>query len=963
MFGHYKQKIINFIDSRIQKYLETHKQAEPVKEKEKSGFFAGDISMAQAENKNRQEKLKKLTENLKYSFQQGIEKFGFDKMKYEKNGKTYAMDEVLKPQDFVGLKGSPKDIIFTFFAKFGFIGYQICSILGQHWLISNACSLANQDALRNGWQNVFIETDDKNKDDNNDEDKEKKQKMLTDLYTVQQTKFNLNEVLLKWAYYRNLYGVSYLLPIIDGIDYEKPYNPDGIKKGSLKGFTVIEPYWMIPQFDKDAMTDPTNMKFLEPEYFLTNNGKKIHASHLIISKRKYVSDIMKASYYFGGISLAQEIYERVYAAEKSANEAPLILLTKRLNVYKIRDFRDIFTNPEAFIDRLKTLTEYRDNQGFLFCDKEDDIMQIDTALTDFDETVKQQYGLVSAVARVPEDKLFEKNPTGGLSSNGSYNEKNYTQDLNTLQTGVFQKAIDRINEITLRSEFESKDKVYIVFNPTDNPTEEEVTNLNKTKADTTAIYIANGVISPEEARMRLVEDKTAGYSFLKGVEMEEPSDEDKAEIENMIKEAQKKKNNNDNENGSAEDEIDEDVEWITVKGNHIPIKEGETKEEAIKEFLKSKKENKTEIRKLSDNDRKWIEEKLYALNKKAKEYRGLTSGKNIAKKQELYDIKNKLIKKYGKKTGKVHLFNKGLGVEYTIEGLGSFHDYYYFVEDYVNEKNIEKLQNVNPKEISSNIESIKIERETDISENRPSNIDITVKTQKNTYPYPFEYYLKADGIVDGFYYFNVFNFDFSNYIEKEIGLPQSYYDVERLNYLAKQKDISEETINDAITNLIENSLYKIKDLKERRKIRKEVKSINLFEKIKNRVEEEKNRIKEYEKTKEEIQNFIDSKHLLTESKVRQDSEFLGEIPSENKRNIELSEEDIEKLKNFAEDKGINDIINILFAIDNKIYEIEEKSKAEDTDFDESKVNRDEKGRFAAKNSSANTESEQESSRK
>lgn len=597
MFGHYKQKIINFIDSRIQKYLETHKQAEPVKEKEKSGFFAGDISMAQAENKNRQEKLKKLTENLKYSFQQGIEKFGFDKMKYEKNGKTYAMDEVLKPQDFVGLKGSPKDIIFTFFAKFGFIGYQICSILGQHWLISNACSLANQDALRNGWQNVFIENDDKNKGDNNDEDKEKKQKLLTDLYTVQQTKFNLNEVLLKWAYYRNLYGVSYLLPIIDGIDYEKPYNPDGIKKGSLKGFTVIEPYWMIPQFDKDVMTDPTNMKFLEPEYFLTNNGKKIHASHLIISKRKYVSDIMKASYYFGGISLAQEIYERVYAAEKSANEAPLILLTKRLNVYKIRDFRDIFTNPEAFIDRLKTLTEYRDNQGFLFCDKEDDIMQIDTALTDFDETVKQQYGLVSAVARVPEDKLFEKNPTGGLSSNGSYNEKNYTQDLNTLQTGVFQKAIDRINEITLRSEFESKDKVYIVFNPTDNPTEEEVTNLNKTKADTTAIYIANGVISPEEARMRLVEDKTAGYSFLKGVEMEEPSDEDKAEIENMIKEAQKKKNNNDNENGSAEDEIDEDVEWITVKGNHIPIKEGENKGEAIKKFFENKSEKNSESKK------------------------------------------------------------------------------------------------------------------------------------------------------------------------------------------------------------------------------------------------------------------------------------------------------------------------------------------------------------------------------
>ena len=32
----------------------------------------------------------------------------------------------------------------------------------------------------------------------------------------------------------------------------------------------------------------------------------------------------------------------------------------------------------------------------------------------------------------------------------------------------------------------------------------------------------------------------------------------------------------------------DDVEWITVKGNHIPIKKGQTKDEAVKEFLDSK---------------------------------------------------------------------------------------------------------------------------------------------------------------------------------------------------------------------------------------------------------------------------------------------------------------------------------------------------------------------------------------
>ena len=33
---------------------------------------------------------------------------------------------------------------------------------------------------------------------------------------------------------------------------------------------------------------------------------------------------------------------------------------------------------------------------------------------------------------------------------------------------------------------------------------------------------------------------------------------------------------------------DDDIEWITVKGNHIPVKKGQSKDEAVKEFLKDK---------------------------------------------------------------------------------------------------------------------------------------------------------------------------------------------------------------------------------------------------------------------------------------------------------------------------------------------------------------------------------------
>lgn len=45
---------------------------------------------------------------------------------------------------------------------------------------------------------------------------------------------------------------------------------------------------------------------------------------------------------------------------------------------------------------------------------------------------------------------------------------------------------------------------------------------------------------------------------------------------------------------------EEPKEWITMKGNHIPIKEGETKEEAVKKFLKDK--NKKGLDKTEKSD-------------------------------------------------------------------------------------------------------------------------------------------------------------------------------------------------------------------------------------------------------------------------------------------------------------------------------------------------------------------------
>lgn len=51
---------------------------------------------------------------------------------------------------------------------------------------------------------------------------------------------------------------------------------------------------------------------------------------------------------------------------------------------------------------------------------------------------------------------------------------------------------------------------------------------------------------------------------------------------------------------------EDDITWITMKGNHIPIKKGETKEEAIKKFISSKEKTSSSEKTQSKEFKKWF---------------------------------------------------------------------------------------------------------------------------------------------------------------------------------------------------------------------------------------------------------------------------------------------------------------------------------------------------------------------
>lgn len=395
------------------------------------------------------------------------------------------------------------DKMWQFLAGQTFIGWQACSLLKQDTFIDRACTVPAKDAIAPDYKLTYS----KNK-------KEADEEKLLDLKQESDKKYHIKDVCVEMEIQKKVYGYSLCIPVIDGADYENPFNPDGIKKGTYKGMKVIEPYWLSPLLDSDAATNPASLHYFEPTWYRVANGQKIHRSWCVKLINAQVADILKPVYYFGGIPLTQQIYERVYAAEKTANEAPLLAMTKRMLVVDA-NIENYIANPQEAIKAIQSVTQLRDNFGVYVKHPEDTVQQIDTSLGDFDALIMTQYQLVAAIAMMPAVRLLKTQPKG-FNATGEYEEKDYKQTLVDIQQNDFTPIIQMHNVCMTKSDGGEVIDLDVVFNPIDEPTKQEKAQIDLTNAQVAQTYIAAGVIAPEEQRDILKNDPEGTYTTLTG---------------------------------------------------------------------------------------------------------------------------------------------------------------------------------------------------------------------------------------------------------------------------------------------------------------------------------------------------------------------------------------------------------------------------------------------------------------
>lgn len=411
------------------------------------------------------------------------------------------------------IEGLP-DALVGWFASQMFIGYQMCAIVAQHWLVDKACTMPARDAIRHGFA-IHVDVDGL---------EEEATKDLEDKIAEQNKLFRLNWNMEQFIKMGRVFGVRVAFFKVESADpkyYEKPFNPDGILPGSYRGIVQVDPYWCIPMLDGDASSNPMSPNFYEPTWWIIN-GVKVHRSHVCIFRNSEVPDVFKPLYQYGGMSVPQKIMERVYAAERTANEGPQLAMTKRMTVWNT-DVGTFMANQTKALAHMANWTAFRDNYGIKLVDTDDKVTQFDTALSDLDETIMTQYQLVAAAANVPATKLLGTTPKG-FNATGEYEESSYHEELETIQTNDLTALVERHHMMVTRSIVEPEAslppgamKVKIDWAPVDSPTAKEYAEINKINAETDGALVTAGAIDGMDVRARIKADLNSGYTGLADV--------------------------------------------------------------------------------------------------------------------------------------------------------------------------------------------------------------------------------------------------------------------------------------------------------------------------------------------------------------------------------------------------------------------------------------------------------------
>jgi uncharacterized protein len=165
--------------------------------------------------------------------------------------------------------------------------------------------------------------------------------------------------------------------------------------------------------------------------------------------------------------------------------------------------------------RAALFNNMRDNRGVFMLDKDsEEFFQFNTPLSGLDALQAQAQEQMASVSNIPLVYLLGITPSGlNATSEGEINV--FESYIASMQEALFTDNLNRVFEIIQLSKFGEIDPdIGFEYEPLSQMDPVEMATIRKSDADTDAVLITAGIISPDDARERLIADPENGYHGL-----------------------------------------------------------------------------------------------------------------------------------------------------------------------------------------------------------------------------------------------------------------------------------------------------------------------------------------------------------------------------------------------------------------------------------------------------------------
>lgn len=339
-------------------------------------------------------------------------------------------------------------------------------------------------------------------------------KELQEAVTKRLTDLGALAAIREAMHYERAYGGGALL--LGANDYttdlREPLDLQRVK--SLDWITPLEPreliprYWYTnaraPKFGQPAvyqlmpmLTGPTVERDYVPQMC------EVHESRLIIFPGiRATRRIVAAGTYGWGDSVLTRIVTSLKAYRSGNQSAAALLADFAQTIYKIKNLAELIAadGPGALMAKVQSIELVRSILRALVVDADgEDVERKSTTLTGLPETIASLTQQLAADADMPLTLLMGQSPAG-LNATGASDIRFFYDRIGGVQRWRVAPALMRLVEIELWANGQDPAQINhsVEFKSLWQPTELELAQRNLTQAQADALYVTNGVASPEE---------------------------------------------------------------------------------------------------------------------------------------------------------------------------------------------------------------------------------------------------------------------------------------------------------------------------------------------------------------------------------------------------------------------------------------------------------------------------------